>query len=158
MKKFEVIREIFETILRVGFNDNKQDAISGYTRDKMKNPVYVKKVAFNDAGQIDSIAVVAIESDFSDACDSDIRIAFKSNVGQRVILYANEVEFSILLEIRNYLRKYYGIDEDVYAWQCINNALDLIESEGKKVNLPNKELNHILKKYYEVFVSPKINK
>ena len=151
MKKFEVIREIFETILRVGFNDNKQDAISGYTRDKMKNPVYVKKVAFNDAGQIDSIAVVAIESDFSDACDSDIRIAFKSNVGQRVILYANEVEFSILLEIRNYLRKY-------YAWQCIHNALDLIESEGKKVNLPNKELNHILKKYYEVFVSPKINK
>ena len=124
----------------------------------MKNPVYVKKVAFNDAGQIDSIAVVAIESDFSDACDSDIRIAFKSNVGQRVILYANEVEFSILLEIRNYLRKYYGIDEDVYAWQCIHNALDLIESEGKKVNLPNKELNHILKKYYEVFVSPKVNK
>ena len=51
-----------------------------------------------------------------------------------------------------------GIDEDVYAWQCIHNAWDLIESEGKEVNLPNKELNHILKKYYEVFVSPKVNK
>ena len=103
MKKFEVIREIFETILRVGFNDDKQDVISGYTRDKMNNPIYVKKVAFNDAGQIDSIAVTAMESDFSDACDSDVRIAFKGNVGKRVVLYANEVESSILLEIRNYL-------------------------------------------------------
>ena len=154
MKKFEVIREIFETILRVGFNDDKQDSISGYTRDKMNNPVYVKKIAFDGMGQIDSIAVTALESDFSDACDSDIRIAFKGNVGKRVILYANEVELPVLLEIRNYLRKYYGANEDVRAYQYVLNAWDLIESEGKKVNLPNKELNYILKKYYETFVRP----
>lgn len=158
MKKFEVIREIFETILRAGFNDDKQDAISGYTRDKMEHPVYVKKISCESLGQIDSIAVTALESDFSDACDSDIRIAFKGNVGKRVILYANEVEMSVLLEIRNYLRKYYGIDEDVYAWQCIHNAWDLLDSEGETVNLPHKELNHVLKKYYEVFVAPKVNK
>ena len=154
MKKFEVIREIFETILRVGFNDDKQDSISGYTRDKMNNPVYVKKIAFDGMGQIDSIAVTALESDFSDACDSDIRIAFKGNVGKRVILYANEVELPVLLEIRNYLRKYYGANEDVRAYQYVLNAWNLIESEGKEVNLPNKELNYILKKYYETFVRP----
>lgn len=154
MKKFEVIREIFETILRVGFNDDKQDSISGYTRDKMNNPVYVKKIAFDGMGQIDSIAVTALESDFSDACDSDIRIAFKGNVGKRVILYANEVEMPVLFEIRNYLRKYYGANEDVRAYQYVLNAWNLIESEGKKVNLPNKELNYILKKYYETFVRP----
>jgi hypothetical protein len=154
MKKFEVIREIFETILRVGFNDDKQDAISEYTRDKIENPVYVKKVAFNDAGQIDSIAVTAMESDFSDACDSDIRIAFKSNIGKRVILYANEVEFSVLLEIRNYLRKYFGVNEDAYAFLNVMNAWDLLESEGKTVNLPNKDLRHILNKYYDIFVEP----
>ena len=91
MKKFEIIREIFETILRVGFDDNKQDSISGYTRDKMDNPVFVKKVSINGLGQVESIAVTALNSDFSDACDSDIRIAFKGNVGKRVILYANEL-------------------------------------------------------------------
>ena len=158
MKKFEIIREIFETILRVGFDDNKQDSISGYTRDKMDNPVFVKKVSINGLGQVESIAVTALNSDFSDACDSDIRIAFKGNVGKRVILYANEVEISILLEIRNYLRKYFGIDEDVWAWQCIHNAWDLLDSEGEVMNLPHKELNHILKKYYETYVLPKINK
>ena len=158
MKKFEVIREIFETVLRVGFNDNKQDAISSYTRDKMNNPVYVKKVLTPDVPNVDSIAVTALESNFSDACDSDVRIAFNSNVGTRVILYANEVELSILLEIRNYLRKWFGIDEDVDAYQKAMSRIDQCTGTGFGTDLTATYMQHIFKKYYETFVEPKVNK
>ena len=96
MKKFQYIRSIFDLVMRHGYNDDKQDAISIYTHDKMKNTVYVKKLDVN-IDNVDSVAVTAIESDFSDACDADVRIAFKdNNIGKRVILYANEVEESIL--------------------------------------------------------------
>lgn len=158
MKKFEVIREIFETVMRVGGPDNKQDAISEYTRDKMANTVYVKKVCIPDVGNVDSIAITAIESDFSDACDSDIRIAFKGNVGKRVILYANEVEMSILLEIRNYLRKWFGQNEDVDAWQKAMNRIDECEGSGFATDLSAPYMKHILDKYYLTFVSPVMNK
>ena len=96
MKKFEYIRSIFDIVMRHGYNDDKQDAISIYTHDKMQNTVYVKKL---DVGlhNVDSVAVTALENDFSDACDADVRVAFNDNhIGQRVILYANEVEESIL--------------------------------------------------------------
>ena len=159
MKKFEVIREIFETIIRVGFNDDKQDSISGYTRDKMNNPVYVKKVKFDEMGQIDSVAVIALESDFSDACDSDIRIAFKGNIGKRVILYANEVEMSVLLEIRNYLRKHYGANEDVLAYQNVmDNSIIDIDNPNTFRNVPSKDFEYIMRKYYDIFVEPIYNK
>jgi len=101
MKKFEIIRTIFDNVLRYGYNDNKQDSISGYTKDKFNNPVYVKKFDIT-LPNVDSVAITAIESDFSDACDSDVRIAFNdNNIGKRVVLYANEVETSILLAIRD---------------------------------------------------------
>lgn len=158
MKKFEVIREIFETILRVGFNDDKQDAISEYTRDKMTHPVYVKKILTPDVPNVESITVTALESDFSDACDSDIRIAFKGNVGKRVILYANEVEFSILLEIRNYLRKWFGINADVDAYQKAMNRIDDMNGAGFGTDLTEPYMKHIFRKYYDTFVAPHVNK
>ena len=99
MKKFEIIRCIFDTVINFGYNDDKQDAISCYTRDKLENTVYVRKLDLT-LPNIDSVAVTALESNFSDACDADVRIAFKdNNIGQRVILYANEVETSILEKI-----------------------------------------------------------
>ena len=158
MKKFEIIREIFETIMRVGCSDNKQDAISEYTRDKMINTVYVKKICIPDVGNIDSVAVTALESDFSDACDSDVRIAFKGNVGKRVVLYANEVELTILLEIRNYLRKYFGINEDMNAYQNAMKRIEYCENKGCSTDLTSSYIKYILKKYYDTFVSPLYNK
>lgn len=158
MKKFEIIREIFETVMRVGGPDNKQDAISEYTRDKMTNTVYVKKVCIPDVGNVDSVAITALESDFSDACDSDIRIAFKGNVGTRVILYANEVEITILLAIRNYLRKWFGQNEDVNAWQKAMNRIDECEGSGFATDLTAPYMKHILDKYYWTFVSPVVDK
>ena len=158
MKKFEVIREIFETVLRVGFNDNKQDAISGYTRDKMNNPVYVKKICIPDVSNVDSVAVTALENDFSDACDSDVRIAFMGNVGKRVVLYANEVEFSVLLEIRDYLRKWFGINKDVDAYQKAMNRIEQCNGSGFGTDLTSSYMMHILDKYYDTFVAPVINK
>lgn len=157
MKKFEIIREIFETVMRVGVPDNKQDAISEYTRDKMTNTVYVKKVSIPDVGNVDSVAITAIESDFSDACDSDIRIAFKGNVGKRVILYANEVGTTVLLEIRNYLRKWFGQNEDADAWERAMNRILECEDNGFETDLTAPYMKHILDKYYLTFVSPVAN-
>jgi len=158
MKKFEVIREIFETVMRVGSSDNKQDAISEYTRDKMINTVYVKKVCIPDVGNVDSIAITSLENDFSDACDSDVRIAFKGNVGKRVVLYANEVELSILLEIRNYLRKWFGQNEDIDAYQKAMNRIEQCNGSGFGTDLTSSYMMHILDKYYDTFVAPVINK
>lgn len=157
MKKFEIIREIFETVMLAGVPDNKQDAISEYTRDKMTNTVYVKKICIPDLGNVDSVAITAIESDFSDACDSDIRIAFKGNVGTRVILYANEVEINVLLEIRNYLRKWFGENEDVDAWRKAMKRIDDCEYSGFETDLTAPYMKHILDKYYLAFVSPVVN-
>lgn len=108
MKKFEIIRGIFNIVMREGFFDDKEDSISEYTRDKMTNTVYVKKLNLN-LGNIESLAITSLEFDFSDCCDSDLRIAFlDKNIGKRVILYANEVEYSILQEIFNYLKVEYS--------------------------------------------------
>ena len=155
MKKFEIIREIFETVLRVGGLDNKQDAISEYTRDKMTNTVYVKKVCIPDVGNVDSVAVTALESDFSDACDSDVRIAFRGNVGKRVILYANEVETSILIEIQNYLRKWFGENEDVDAYQKAMMRIEDCNNCGYPTDLTSSYMTHILNKFKETFVDKK---
>lgn len=100
MKKYELIRIIYDHIILYGYTYNKQDSISEYTRDKFENTVYVKKLDI-DLPNVDSVAVTCLNSDFSDACDADVRIAFNSNVGKRVILYANEVETSILEAIWN---------------------------------------------------------
>lgn len=156
MKKFEIIREIFETVMRVGGTDNKQDAISEYTRDKMKNTVYVKKVCIADLGYIDSVAITSLDSSFSDACDSDVRIAFNGNVGKRVILYANEVDFQVLVEIRNYLRKWFGQNADIDAYQKAMRRIDECESSGFPTDLKSQYMQHILKKYYDTYVSPVI--
>jgi len=154
MKKFELIRDIFSIVMRCGFNDDKQDAISEYTKDKLTNTVYVKKIVLADSvTNVDSIAVTAMESDFSDACDSDLRIAFNDkNIGKRIILYANEVEYSVLVIIYEYLRRMFGANKDEFAYNYVMNAWDILESEGKTVNLPNKELMYILTKFKETFV------
>lgn len=160
MKKFECIREIFAIVMRVGFNDDKQDAISGYTKDKMINKVYVKKINTSDIkglSNIDSIAVTALENDFSDACDSDLRIAFNdTNIGKRVILYANEVELSVLQHILNRLYSVYGKNEDDYAFRTVINAIKSLRQKGEKVNLPENELYHILNKFYDLTIDEKL--
>ena len=153
MKKFEIIRDIFSIVMSCGFNDDKQDAISEYTKDKLTNTVYVKKIVLDSVPNIDSVAITALESDFSDACDSDLRIAFNdTNIGKRIILYANEVEYSVLVFIYEYLRRMFGANKDEYAFNYVMNAWNILENEGKNVNLPNKELMYILTKFKETFV------
>lgn len=148
MKKFEIIREIFATVMRCGFNDDKQDAISEYTKDKMTNKIYVKKILTPNIANIDSIAVTALESDFSDACDSDLRIAFNDkNIGKRVILYANEVEYGILEGIQNYLRTNYGKNKDEDCYNQVVNQISYLESQGVPTNLPMNELRYILMRF-----------
>jgi len=158
MKKFEIIREIFEIVLRVGSDDNKQDAISEYTRDKFKNTVYVKKVLTPDVENIDSVAIISMESNFSDACDSDIRVAYYSNICKRIIVYANELPTSILLDILEYLRKQFVQNEDVNAFMKAMARIDQMNEVGMGTDLTTSYMKHILQKYYDTFVSPIINK
>ena len=156
MKKFELIRKIFAIVMRVGFNDDKQDAISEYTKDKLTNKVYVKKIVTDGIPNVDSVAVTALENDFSDACDSDLRIAFNdTNIGKRVILYANEVEYSILMKIYEYLRYTFGADEDEYAYYYVTRAWSNLMDEGEHVNLPNRELKYILNRFKEEILDKK---
>ena len=155
MKKFEIIREIFETVLRVGSPDNKQDAISEYTRDKITNTVYVKKVCIHNVGNIDSVAVTALESDFSDACDSDVRIAFRGNVGKRIILYANEVETSILVEIQHYFRKLFVKNADIDAYQRAMTRIDQCNKLGLETDLTTPYMKYILDKFKKTFIDKK---
>ena len=156
MKKFELIRKIFAIVMRVGFNDDKHDAISEYTKDKMTHKVYVKKVVIDDVPNVESVAVTALENDFSDACDSDLRIAFTDmNIGKRVILYANEIEYSILQTIYEYLRSKFGDNEDEFVYFYVKNYWDYLNSRGEEVNLPHRELRYILDKFKETFIDKK---
>ena len=99
MKKNEGIRIVFDVLMKQGYEDNKQDSISEWcTKDGFENPVYVKKFDLNrleipgSLGWIDSVAVTALGKDFSDACDSDVRVAINDGKGHRSFLYINELE------------------------------------------------------------------
>ena len=153
MKKFEIIRDIFSIVMRCGFNDDKQDAISEYTKDKLTNPVYVKKLKTTGLSNIDSIAITALESDFSDACDSDLRIAFNdTNIGKRIILYANEVESSILISIRAYLMKEFGLTKDENMWINAMNYMQINPTDYQNVEIPRKVLDYILTRFKEEII------
>lgn len=109
MKKVEIIRDLFDILMSCGYSDNKQDSISEYTKDKMENVIYVKKLDVVNLPNIDSIAITCLESDFSDACDCDVRVAFNDRkVGKRVILYANEVGVEVLSAIRDNVQNSYN--------------------------------------------------
>jgi hypothetical protein len=46
----------------------------------------------------------------------------------------------------------FGANKDEYAFNYVMNAWNILEDEGKTVNLPNKELMYILTKFKETFV------
>lgn len=163
MKKFEIIREIFNTILRVGYEDNKQDAISVYTRDKMTNTVYVKKINIpHSIDNLESIAVTSLKPDFSDSCDCDVRFAFNGKYpgweGERFMLYANEVNEATLLAVRNYLRENYGVNEDVNAYKQAMKCIEDNKKIGHSTDLNEPFIQYILKRYYEELVKPILDK
>lgn len=153
MKKFEYIRNIFLFIIQNGYNDYKQDSISEYTKDKFENTVYVKKIDLN-IGNIESIAITSLSSDFNDSCDSDVRIAFKdTNISKRIILYANEVETSILETIYNYLNERFVLSKDKYHYKQIIDQLNYLDFNNVNVNLPRKSLDYILHKFKTSFLT-----
>jgi len=147
MKKFEIIRSLFEIVIAHGYNDDKQDAISEYTKDKLTNTVYVKKHDIK-LPNIDSIAITAMNNDFSDACDSDLRIAFNDgNIGKRVILYANEIETPVLFSILEYFTNLYKNEKDLQAYNDVVNQLDYMERNHISLNLPANPLKYILMRF-----------
>ena len=106
MKKNDWIRIVFDILIRRGYEDNKQDSISEWcTRDGFENPVYVKKIDLRKLeipgmdGWIDSVAVTSLAQDFSDACDSDVRVAINDGKGHRNFLYINELSSLTVNEI-----------------------------------------------------------
>ena len=84
MKKYEIIRKLFDYVMENGDEYTKADAISTHcTRDTLKNRVHIKKVKLgieaSDELKVDSMAVTCVKEDFSDATDSDLRIEFNSD-------------------------------------------------------------------------------
>lgn len=121
MKKYKIIRKLYNAIMAKGFSDDKYNEVMGYTRDKFNNPIYVKKLNIEGIPGVDSIAITSIEKNFEDACDADIRIAFNDrNIGKRVILWANEVDSDILNKILDaIINKYYPISK-VSHWMQLD--------------------------------------
>ena len=72
MKKYKIIRKLYNAIMAKGFSDDKYNEVMGYTRDKFNNPIYVKKLNIEGIPEVDSIAITSLEKNFEDACDSDM--------------------------------------------------------------------------------------
>ena len=121
MKKYKIIRKLYNAIMAKGFSDDKYNEVMGYTRDKFNNPIYVKKLNIEGIPGVDSIAITSIEKNFEDACDADIRIALNDrNIGKRVILWANEVDSDMLNKILDaIINKYYPISK-VSHWMSLD--------------------------------------
>jgi hypothetical protein len=109
MKRYEMIRLIFDTILANGEAYSKADAISSdCTRDGLVNRVYIKKLkigTYIGSTYVDSATITCSNEDFSDATDSDVRIEFGVEVPTRTILWANEASDLVLGEIINKIAK-----------------------------------------------------
>lgn len=95
MKKFELIRKIFDIAMANGESYSKADVISSdCTRDGFVNRVYIKKLKidkpFGDH-KINNVSITCVKEDFSDASDADVRIEFDMETPFRTILYANEL-------------------------------------------------------------------
>ena len=101
MKKFEMIRLLFDAIMKHGESYNKADAISSdCTRDGLVNRVYIKKLHLGlqlpNMVYVDNIAITCAKEDYSDATDADVRVEFGVEVPTRTILWANELSDKVL--------------------------------------------------------------
>lgn len=105
MKKFEMIRILFDTIMEKGQSYDKADAISSdCTRDGMVNRVYIKKLPigiFAFGANIDNATITCANNDYSDATDADVRVEFNTETPSRTILWANELSDKLLETIIN---------------------------------------------------------
>lgn len=108
MKKFELIRCLFDAIMKNGEAYSKADAISSdCTRDGFVNRVYIKKLSLKflvGSTHVDSATITCAKEDFSDATDADVRVEFGTEVPTRTILWANELSDKILDEIINKIK------------------------------------------------------
>lgn len=152
MKKVEIIRELFDILMSCGYSDNKLDLISEYTKDKLENTIYVKKLDIKNLPNIDSIAVTCLESDFSDACDCDVRVAFNDRkVGKRVILYANECGIDILNAIRENILNFYTEHRlNIDNYHKTLKLIETLEAGAMSSIILSDEINalkYILEKY-----------
>lgn len=133
MKKYELIRGIFNIIMREGYHDNKQDAISEYTRDKFTNPVYVKKIDLDEETGFESVSVTSLDYTFDDVADCDIRVAINDrNIGKRVIAYINELDYGDIEKIHDWLKAKYStsLEEKTY-----NTLIKNINSQTSRDNV-----------------------
>lgn len=104
MKKYEMIRILFDAIINKGEAYSKADAISSdCTRDGFVNRVYIKKLHFGlhipNIAYVDSATITCSKEDYSDATDADVRVEFGAEVPTRTILWANELSDKVLEHI-----------------------------------------------------------
>ncbi len=153
MRKFELIRNIFNIVMREGFDDNKQDAISEYTKDKMENIVYVKKLNVENIKGIESVAITSMEYDFGDTCDSDLRVAtYDMNIGRRVIVYANELTYAQLESIFDYLSVKYSATIEEKCYNTIIKNVNEQTVSGPNVSVNRQALQYVLALFRKIYI------
>ena len=108
MKKFELIRMLFDMVMANGETYSKADAISAdCTRDGLVNRVYIKKVKVEKAmfgAYVDNVSITCAKEDYSDATDADVRVEFGAEVPSRTVLWANELSDKMLAELVNVMK------------------------------------------------------
>jgi len=110
MKKFEMIRMLFDAVMKYGESYSKADAISSdCTRDGLVNRVYIKKLhlalPIPGMAYVDNVTVTCAKEDYSDATDADVRVEFGAEVPTRTILWANELSDKMLECITGVIKK-----------------------------------------------------
>ena len=157
MKKYELIRGIFNIIMREGYHDDKQDSISEYTHDKFTNPVYVKKINLDEETGFESVSVTSLEYTFDDVADCDIRVASNDrNIGKRVIAYINELNYDDIEKIHDWLKAKYCSTLEEKDYNTIIKDINT-QSSYNEVTVNRRSLEYILMLFRKAYIDKKID-
>lgn len=153
MKKVELIREIFDILMSEGYYDNKQDAISEYTRDKFENPVYVKKLDIKNGDKIDSISVVSLDYTFDSVVDCDVRVAINDyNIGKRVIAYINELDYEDIQKIHDWLVVTYSKSFEEKCYNTLMRDFNDQPMSGPTISVNRSSLQYVLALFKKAYL------
>ena len=161
--KVKLIGDIFDIIMNDGYMETKEDAISIYTKDKLKNKVFVKKLdinkKFNDSNNdifIDSVAITNDNYYFDNCCDADIRVAINDRkIGKRIVCWINELDYWVLQNIHDYILTKYEPDLDIKHYNKLIEIRNNESINGMNVNIPRQSLDWILMRFKEEIIDKK---
>lgn len=117
MRKFEIIRRLFDLVIKHGEKFNISDPISAFcTRDGLVNRINVRSLSLveevSEGMTVDCVYVESEKNDMSDATDSGLRIRFNVEAPQCVTVWANELNDDMLARILAKTEEVLGIERE----------------------------------------------